>query len=61
MSFLSSLQGTVLQGYAALQGPQGQPQSPSDTLIKLLDRLKNSSQHEDRRSSVLAIKGMARD
>ncbi|PLW51949.1 hypothetical protein PCASD_00881 [Puccinia coronata f. sp. avenae] len=61
MSFLSSLQGTVLQGYAALQGPQGQPQSPTDTLVKLLDRLQNSSQHEDRRSSVLGIKGMARD
>jgi len=61
MSFLSSLQGTVLQGYAALQGPQGQPQSPTDTLIKLIDRLQNSSQHEDRRSSVLGIKGMARD
>ncbi|KAA1114496.1 hypothetical protein PGT21_011207 [Puccinia graminis f. sp. tritici] len=61
MSFLSSLQGTVLQGYAALQGPQGQPQSPTDTLVKLLDRLQNSSQHEDRRSSLLGIKGMARD
>ncbi|OAV93002.1 hypothetical protein PTTG_02810 [Puccinia triticina 1-1 BBBD Race 1] len=61
MSFLSSLQGTVLQGYAALQGPQGQPQSPTDTLGKLLDRLQNSAQHEDRRSSILGIKGMARD
>ncbi|KAH9473153.1 hypothetical protein Pst134EA_000231 [Puccinia striiformis f. sp. tritici] len=61
MSFLSSLQGTVLQGYAALQGPQGQPQSPTETLTKLLDRLQNSSQHEDRRSSILGIKGMARD
>jgi len=30
-------------------------------LIKLIDRLQNSSQHEDRRSSVLGIKGMARD
>ncbi|MBW0473962.1 hypothetical protein O181_013677 [Austropuccinia psidii MF-1] len=61
MSFLSSLQGTVLQGYAALQGPQGQPQSAADTLSKLVERLQNSSQHEDKRSSVLGIKGMARD
>ncbi|CAH7688088.1 p115 like vesicle tethering protein [Phakopsora pachyrhizi] len=61
MSFLSSLQGTVLQGYAALQGPQGQPQSAASTLTKLVDRLQNSVQHEDKRSSVLGIKGMARD
>ncbi|KAH9824431.1 p115 like vesicle tethering protein [Melampsora americana] len=61
MSFLSSIQGTVLQGYAALQGAQGQPQSATETLSKLVDRLQNSVQHEDRRSSLLGIKGMARD
>lgn len=61
MSFLSSIQGTVLQGYAALQGVQGQTQSANDTLTKLIDRLQNAVQHEDRRSSLLGIKGMARD
>lgn len=61
MSLFSVLQARAMQGYTALQGAQGQPQSATDTISKLVDRLQNATDPEDRRSSVLGLKGMARD
>lgn len=47
--------------YNALRTPQGGPQSPSETISRLADRLSPSTLLADRRASVLALKGLARD
>ena len=54
MEFLS-------QTYIALRGPQGVPQTPSDTIARLSDRLSPATLLADRRAAVLALKGLARD
>ena len=46
------------QTYAALSGPTGQPQSASDAIDKLADRLANSENPEDRRTALLGVKGL---
>ncbi|KAA1127739.1 hypothetical protein PGTUg99_000129 [Puccinia graminis f. sp. tritici] len=61
MSFLSSLQAPFSKICSPPRPPGTAPITDRHTLVKLLDRLQNSSQHEDRRSSLLGIKGMARD
>ncbi|CDO75965.1 hypothetical protein BN946_scf184888.g15 [Trametes cinnabarina] len=45
----------------ALRGPAGQPQSATDTIARLADRLSPSTLLADRRAAVLALKGLARD
>ena len=54
MDFLS-------RGYEALRGPAGQPQNALETIIKLSDRLTQSTLISDRRASVLGLKGFSRD
>lgn len=54
MEFLS-------QTYVALRGPQGVPQTASDTIGRLTDRLSPATLLADRRAAVLALKGLARD
>ncbi|KAF8806612.1 hypothetical protein BYT27DRAFT_7168071 [Phlegmacium glaucopus] len=54
MEFLS-------QTYVALRGPTGVPQTPSDTIGRLSDRLSPATLLADRRAAVLAFKGLARD
>lgn len=54
MEFLS-------QTYVALRGPTGAPQTPSDTIGRLSDRLSPATLLADRRAAVLALKGLARD
>ena len=54
MDFLS-------QTYIALRGPTGAPQSPTDTIAKLSDRLSPSTLLADRRAAVLSLKGLTRD
>lgn len=54
MEFLS-------QTYIALRGPTGAPQSPTDTIAKLTDRLSPSTLLADRRAAVLSLKGLTRD
>ncbi|KAH7883346.1 p115 like vesicle tethering protein [Phlebopus sp. FC_14] len=49
------------QTYIALRGPTGAPQSPSDTIAKLSDRLSPSTLLADRRAAVLSLKGLTRD
>ncbi|PPQ64546.1 hypothetical protein CVT24_008448 [Panaeolus cyanescens] len=49
------------QTYVALRGPTGAPQTPSDTIGKLSDRLSPSTLLADRRGAVLALKGLSRD
>jgi hypothetical protein len=47
-------------GYSALVGEAAQPQSGPETVDKLCDRLMNSSLLEDRRASVMGLKGLSR-
>ncbi|SJK98124.1 uncharacterized protein ARMOST_01383 [Armillaria ostoyae] len=54
MEFLS-------QTYVALRGPTGAPQTASDTISRLSDRLSPATLLSDRRAAVLALKGLARD
>ncbi|KAI0664021.1 p115 like vesicle tethering protein [Cubamyces menziesii] len=54
MDFLSQIN-------IALRGPTGQPQSATDTISRLADRLSPSTLLADRRAAVLALKGLARD
>ncbi|KAG8862622.1 hypothetical protein FRB96_001181 [Tulasnella sp. 330] len=49
------------KGYTALRGPQGSPQTALDTIIKLTDRLTQSTLISDRRAAVLGLKGLSRD
>lgn len=49
------------KGYTALRGPQGEPQTALDTIIKLTDRLTQSTLISDRRAAVLGLKGLSRD
>lgn len=49
------------QGYNAIRGPQGQPQSVDETIEKLADCLETATLLEDRRAGVLSLKGLVRD
>ncbi|KAH8103420.1 p115 like vesicle tethering protein [Cristinia sonorae] len=49
------------QTYIALRGPTGAPQSPSDTIARLSDRLSPATLLADRRAAVLSLKGLSRD
>lgn len=49
------------QTYVALRGPTGAPQTASDTIGRLSDRLSPSTLLADRRAAVLALKGLVRD
>lgn len=49
------------KGYTALRGPAGQPQTALDTIVKLSDRLTQSTLISDRRAAVLGLKGLTRD
>ncbi|KAJ3295360.1 Vesicle-mediated ER to Golgi transport protein [Borealophlyctis nickersoniae] len=51
----------LFQGYSALRGDKGAPQSGVETVDKLCDRVAHSTLLEDRRASVLGLKGLARD
>ncbi|EGO26144.1 hypothetical protein SERLADRAFT_447399 [Serpula lacrymans var. lacrymans S7.9] len=54
MDFLS-------QTYIALRGPTGAPQTASETITKLSDRLSPGTLLADRRAAVLSLKGLTRD
>lgn len=49
------------QTYVALRGPTGAPQTPTDTIGRLSDRLAPATLLADRRAAVLALKGLSRD
>jgi hypothetical protein len=54
MEFLS-------QTYVALRGPTGVPQTASETIGRLSDRLSPATLLADRRAAVQALKGLSRD
>ncbi|PVG02529.1 hypothetical protein CPB86DRAFT_697194 [Serendipita vermifera] len=49
------------QTYIALRGPAETVQRPHDTVSKLADRLAQSTQLEDRRAALFALRGLSRD
>ena len=49
------------QTYFALRGPAEQTQNPHDTVTRLADRLAQSTQLEDRRAALFALRGLSRD
>lgn len=49
------------QTYVALRGPTGAPQTATDTIGRLSDRLSPATLLADRRAAVLALKGLSRD
>lgn len=59
--YLSGRAKDLSTGYKALQGEHGQPQSAASAIDKLCDRLANGESLEDRRTALLAIKGLSRD
>ncbi|KAJ7198467.1 p115 like vesicle tethering protein [Mycena pura] len=54
MEFLS-------QTYVALRGPTGAPQTATDTVARLSDRLSPATLLADRRAAIQSLKGLARD
>ncbi|KAJ3083152.1 Vesicle-mediated ER to Golgi transport protein, partial [Quaeritorhiza haematococci] len=51
----------VFKSYQALRGDKGAPQSATETIDKLCDRVSNSTLLEDRRAAVMGLKGLVRD
>ncbi|KAJ7099330.1 p115 like vesicle tethering protein [Mycena belliarum] len=49
------------QTYVALRGPTGAPQTATDTIARLSDRLSPATLLADRRAAVQSLKGLARD
>ena len=59
---ITSLFGSRLSSaYNSLRGELGVPQTATDTIEKLVDRIQTSAAVEDRRTAVLGLKGLCRD
>ncbi|OXB35280.1 hypothetical protein LQV05_006036 [Cryptococcus neoformans] len=59
---LTSLFGSRLSSaYNQLRGDLGAPQTATDTIGKLVDKIQTSAAVEDRRTAVLGLKGLSRD
>jgi hypothetical protein len=51
----------LTSAYTALRGDLGHPQSPTETIDKLVDRIQTSPNVDDRRTAVLGLKGCIRE
>ncbi|GHJ85164.1 hypothetical protein NliqN6_1566 [Naganishia liquefaciens] len=51
----------LTSAYTALRGDLGAPQSPQETIDKLVDRIQTSPNVDDRRTAVLGLKGCIRE
>ncbi|EIW65889.1 hypothetical protein TREMEDRAFT_45944 [Tremella mesenterica DSM 1558] len=59
---LTSLFGSrISSAYNSLRGDLGVPQTATETIDKLVDRIQTSAGVEDRRTAVLGLKGLSRD
>jgi len=47
--------------YNQLRGDLGVPQTATDTIDKLVEKIQTSAAVEDRRTAVLGLKGLSRD
>lgn len=51
----------LTSAYTALRGELGAPQTATDTIDKLVERIQTAALVEDRRTAVLGLKGLSRD
>ncbi|KAJ3376765.1 Vesicle-mediated ER to Golgi transport protein, partial [Lobulomyces angularis] len=51
----------LFSGYNAIRGDKGETQDGVEVINKIVDRISNSTLLEDRRASVLTLKGLAKD
>jgi hypothetical protein len=51
----------LTSAYTALRGDLGHPQSPTETIDKLVDRIQTSPSVDDRRTAVLGLKACIRE
>nr|ASF90195.1 hypothetical protein SPAR05478 [Bartheletia paradoxa] len=51
----------LTNSYTALRGDLGAPQTATDTVDKLVERIQHATLLEDRKAGVLGLKGLARD
>lgn len=59
---IGSLFSTRLStAYNQLRGDLGVPQTATDTIDKLVEKIQTSAAVEDRRTAVLGLKGLSRD
>lgn len=59
---VASLWGSKLSSaYNSLRGDIGAPQTATDTIDKLVEKIQTSAAVEDRRTAVLGLKGLSRD
>ena len=59
---ITSLFGSRLSSaYNQLRGDLGAPQTASETIEKLVERIQTSATVEERRTAVLGLKGLSRD
>ena len=59
---VASLWGSKLSSaYNSLRGDIGAPQTATDTIEKLVEKIQTSAAVEDRRTAVLGLKGLSRD
>ena len=59
---LGNLFGSRLSSaYNTLRGDLGVPQTATDTIDKLVEKIQTSAAVEDRRTAVLGLKGLSRD
>jgi hypothetical protein len=51
----------LTSAYTALRGDLGAPQTPTETIDKLVERIQTAELVEDRRTAVLGLKGCTRE
>ncbi|WWC69929.1 uncharacterized protein I206_103873 [Kwoniella pini CBS 10737] len=59
--FTSMFSTKLSSAYNQLRGDLGAPQTATETIEKLVDRINTSAAVEDRRTAVLGLKGLSRD
>ncbi|WWC61902.1 uncharacterized protein I303_104488 [Kwoniella dejecticola CBS 10117] len=59
--FTSMFSTRLSSAYNQLRGDLGAPQTATETIEKLVDRINTSAAVEDRRTAVLGLKGLSRD
>ncbi|KIR59331.1 hypothetical protein I314_04848 [Cryptococcus bacillisporus CA1873] len=59
--FTSLFGSRLSSAYNQLRGDLGAPQTATDTVAKLVDKIQTSAAVEDRRTAVLGLKGLSRD
>jgi hypothetical protein len=59
--FTSLFSSRLSSAYNSLRGDLGAPQTATETIDKLVERIQTGVAVEDRRTAVLGLKGLSRD